>query len=212
MKSRLAVLLSLLAVTLVAYATTKTENFSGGAETPISGTWTTIVGSGCNQTAGGQAQGSSGYCVSAWSTSDYTFLADQSAQVKIFTPGNDDNAGPCVRLSTTGGGQGYCAEYRNGDGRIYILEVTAGTPATLSAPEVTWASGDTLKISITGTSIEVFQNGVSVTTTSDASIASGQPGFSYQLDNINATAMDDFQAEDAASASSSVVPIIMQQH
>lgn len=204
-KRRWRIGVALLAVTLVAYAATRAEDFSGGAEAPITGTWTTVAGSGCNQSASGVGEGSGGICGSAWSTGNFTFAADQSASIKILTPGTADDAGPCVRMNSAGGGNGYCAIYRQGDGRLYMVEMSAGAFTTITAPVVTLVSGDTVKIAMAGTTITTYINGALQDTQSDATIASGQPGFAYQLDDSNVTKLDDWLGEDGTSASSGLL-------
>ncbi|MFC4307493.1 hypothetical protein ACFPN2_00225 [Steroidobacter flavus] len=199
-KNGTAAFIALTLASATAHAAVQVDNFNRANATPLGGNWETITANGLNL-ASNQVTGSTGLAVSGWKAASFAFAADQSSEVKVLVPGDYDDAGIGVRLSSTGGGQGYVAQYRAGDGRVYVSRLTAGALTTLIAPVVSWTSGDVLKLTVTGTMLEVFRNGVSIGSTTDSTHASGQPGLVYQLDNLNVTRLDDWQGQDGSSGS-----------
>ena len=184
--------------------TTKTETFTS-TENPLSTNWDTAQNAGLKSTAtGANAVNSTGFPVSIWKTSDYTFADDQDSTVTITSAGAFDYAGCVVRYAATGGGVGYMAHYESDSSRLYVRRFSAGAAAaTLRlTTSFTMASGDTLTLAVAGTTLKVYKNGAQVgadiVVTGADIVSSGQPGVAYQNGNSNVTRITVWTGVDAA--------------
>ena len=179
--------------------TTKTDSFTV-TENPLSTNWTTGAANGCRAAGSGAFATAVAVCVSHWKTSDYAFANDQSAEVTITNPANFDNQGCVVRWASTGGGVGYKAMYYHSTSQVKIERWAAGANAAdlETIGSTTFSSGDKLKLEVTGTSLRAYKNGVAIGTgATNAVVASGQPGISYDYGNANAVGITLFTGVDA---------------
>lgn len=185
--------------------TTKTETFNF-TENPLSTNWDTAQNAGLKSTASGaNASTSTGFPVSIWKTSDYTFNADQSSEVTITGAGAFDYAGCVVRYAATGGGVGYMAYYSSDESRLYVKYYTGGAASSTIrlTTGFTMANGDTLKLEVTGTTLKVYKNGTQVgADITDSNVSSGQPGVAYQNGNSNVTLITAWTGTDASGGAS----------
>lgn len=126
------------------------------------------------------------------------FNADQWAQITVAAVATSNSFGPCVRLATTGGGQGYCLIANSVSSNIY--KVSGAT--TFTSLEVIGSAGvgDILKLQIEGTSpatLTAYKNGAAWgTPVTDSTYATGQPGM--YLGSAATTHLDDFAADNVA--------------
>jgi hypothetical protein len=196
--------------------TTKTDTYNY-TQNPLSGNYTTITAAGLKSASTGANGSSSGTQdnVTSWATSNYTFANDQSSEFTFgSTPTNNDWAGAAVRLSTTGSGQGYIAYYIPEVTEVAIFPLTSGTvgSGTTNAiggvTGITFASGDKLKLSITGTTLTVYKNGTLQTTTpstvTSSTYSSGQPGLAYQFGNSDGTKISGASFVDASGGAATL--------
>jgi hypothetical protein len=128
--------------------------------TDVYGDWSIVSGVLRETTGGEQA-----YVAIYWSANSWN--ADQSSQVDAAS--SIVYAAPAVRMS--GSVLSYYAYFNNGD----VQRVTNGSGASIGSG-ATWTTGDTIKISATGSTIEWFKNGVSQGSTTDSTHASGHAG------------------------------------
>jgi hypothetical protein len=142
----------------------------------LSGSWTSysaaFAGTGVINQASGHAQvGTDGATsISLVTGGGCTFPADQYAQVGVDEA--DGNVMPLVRASSSGNGYGA---YVTTSG-VTVLRLTGGGGASIGSNSCTYVSGNTYKISSTGSTITVFQNGTSCGTATDSTYPTGLPG------------------------------------
>lgn len=138
-----------------------------------------------------------------WAPDNLT--ADQYSElVALGTTGI--NGGPTARSGSTGGGQAY-AIIAQGSGvaaRILLCTITGGGTVTiLQNVAVTPAANDVLRLRVVGTTLQMLQNGVQIgTDQTDASIASGQPGF--YLDSPSGNNWDNWVGDNVAAATNQI--------
>lgn len=190
--------------------TTKTDSFPT-VQNPLSGHWATTYG-GLQCTASGIVKGTSPTPqdnLSSWSTSDYTFLNDQTSQITFSNIGDDDWPGATVRIAgTTTSSTGYVAYARLESTGIFLYKIaTSGTIGAGSANEIGSATGltltgsHTMQLAVAGTNLIVYLDGSSIITVSDSAFTAGQPGIAYEFGNNNSTQINSFTATDAGGGS-----------
>ena len=109
------------------------------------------------------------YSLAYWSAN--TFNNDQSASITL--PASWAEAGPIVRF--TGADSGYTAmAHASNLRRIY--RVDSGSYNLLANYDGTLASSDTIKLDVSGTTLDYRRNGSSLGTTTDATYSSGSAG------------------------------------
>jgi hypothetical protein len=155
------------------------DDFNRSGESPIVGNWETGLGSHNNANLIANAvEGAGGNWVARVKTSVATFAAStQWAQTTIVS-GSENFAGPVVLCD--GSGNGYAAAYVGGSA-CKIYEFTSGGSFTQIGADISgsFSAGDTIKLQSNGSgALELFKNGVSIGTRTDASspLSSGQPG------------------------------------
>lgn len=192
--------------------TTKNETFNF-TENPLSTNWDAAQAGGLKGTAtGANAVNSSGFAVSSWKESNYNFDDDQSSQIAVASLAAYDMPGVAIRFASTGGGVGYVGYYDNGENRFYIKRYSAGVAAATlrQTNSFTMANGDTLKLSIVGTTLQAFKNGVQIgadlVVTGADIVTGGQPGIMYRFANSNVTMITAWEGVDASGGSSLIVP------
>ena len=103
-----------------------------------------------------------------------TFTDDQSSQITI-TTNHDNNCGPAVRMSASAE-TAYVAVMSIAASTVTLRKLSAGTFSDITSVSETCANGDTLKISVSGTTLTVDHNGSQIISTTDSDISTGQPG------------------------------------
>lgn len=160
-----------------------------GESVPLSASWATPTVGGwliTSNRAGGTNGG--GFNLVAWAAD--TLSANQYAQA-VSTVTGGDASGPVVRIQSGSVG-GYVLDWYAPDSSITLQRIDSSGPTTATLASCgTAATAPTLKISISGTSLTGYVNGVSACTATDTTYASGQPGiFAYQGGSV-----DDFVAD-----------------
>jgi hypothetical protein len=146
------------------------------------------------------------FCSAYWDTATDTFTANQHADVKLYSQ-LTGQPGPAVRMAGTGGttrGMWFDIDPNPGHANNGLWVYTGGTNvgSLLVACSINAASGDTARISVTGStytlSVDVGSTGSFTTcgSVSDGTYASGQPGMieydtsgylvSFAADNVSA--------------------------
>lgn len=190
--------------------TTKTSTFPT-IQNPLASPWATING-GLQCTAAGIVKGtgpSPQDNLSSWSTSDYTFLNDQTSGGTVSNLGANDWPGFTVR--TTGAGAtatGYVLYIIQeiAAASLYALvagSIGAGTTNLIqSFTGLTVTGSHTVELDITGTTWTVKYDGATLGSGTDATYATGQPGMAYEFGNSNVSQINSFIATDAGGAGS----------
>ena len=193
--------------------TTKNETFNF-TENPLSTNWDAVQANGLKGTATGAiAVDSSGFAVSSWKESNFNFDDDQSSQITVDSLTAYDMPGVAIRYASTGGGVGYVGYYDNGDSRFYIKRYSAGAAAATlrQTNSFTMANGDTLKLSIVGTTLQAFKNGVQIgadlVVTGADIVTGGQPGIMYRFANSNVTLITAWEGVDASGGGAAFNPV-----
>ena len=183
------------------HATTITDNFNrsnGALGSSAEGwSWTNTIGNGHTISSNAALSGSNLAMKASRAEQDLS-SGDHYGQVKVTNSTTSRDPGPIVRHDSTDDTFYGLAAYSNNEN---ISKVVTATPTTLTSKTSTFANGDTLKISISGSTLESFINGVSIDSRTDTAIDNTRlrSGIWSRLANAN-TAMDDFVAADLSSA------------
>lgn len=134
---------------------------------------------------------------------------DQYAQVKVTIPGSFGGAGPAVRLQNTTNGGGYLVDgvidgSHWSSRRAIVERDSAGNNTELATTTDTFASGDTLRLEVSGTTLTAKKNGAAFSpalTATSSTFSSGKIGISMKcnsstLTNVN---LDDFEGGDLSA-------------
>ena len=150
------------------------DNFNRADANPIGGNWTTVTASSPVQILTNQAAGTVGagaYNTVYWNAN--AFAANQCSQ------GTDVSqfhyAWVSVRISISA--ETYYMFRGAASGTWQLFKRIAGTNTQIGANYATVVSGDVVKLCVSGTTLTPYINGVAQTTQTDASIATGRPGF-----------------------------------
>jgi len=183
-----------------------TDNFNKADANPIGGNWTTVPGEAALKIVSSQCvQSLSGANRNAAYWNADSFNNDQYSKIKIVSLGTLNTVGPLVRVSPSA--------------ETFYRVVTSTTTITISKCIVgsftnigttisyTFATGDTLKLAVVGTTLEVFVNDVSVGTRTDSDIASGSAGIYSRGDGV----VDDWEGGNVA-AGGSAIPVFMHHY
>jgi hypothetical protein len=140
------------------------------------------------------------------------FNNDQYAK-KVITSGLSSGlryAAVTVRASATGDASynlyGFRTDGASGATHTEVFKVVAGTLTVLGNFATTFANGDEMKITVVGTTIECFQNGVSLGTVTDSSLASGSAGEGGQTDVLGSILWDTWEGGNMSSAAAAPRP------
>ena len=169
--------------------TTVTDDFNR-ANGDLGANWITDTTYPASLTISSNAVVSSEYIKYASSIYSGVFDNDQYAQVRISNPGV--YAGVMVR--SNGAGNGYVFSTVNST-TCRITKVTGGVFTVLGSLISVNAENKTIKLTVSGTTLEAFVDGVSVGTRTDATYLTGSPGLMINT-NITTYALDDFEAGD----------------
>jgi hypothetical protein len=192
--------------------TTKTDTYNY-AQSPLSGNYITASDKGLQSTVSG-AHGVSGAIrdnVTVYNPAVYQFLPAHISTITFGnTPTADDWAGTVAAGANSGGiaggGQGYLAYYEPEASAVsvFVLSATIANSITstgsyiLHITSVTFGSGDTLGLGISGTTLTAYKNGSSIGTVNDTTYTGGQPGLAYEFGGSNGTLVSSWTGTDAA--------------
>jgi len=159
------------------------DNFNRADANPLDGNWTTAPGCGDLQIVSDTVQAAfdNVYNCAYWSADPFT--NDQYSQVTF--PALDDLKGPVVRIQTLSGGRNFYYAKIENPTTMSIKIMLNGADAILdSFTGLVLTPGDTIGLSATGDSLELFVNDVSVGTVTDSTFSSGAPGiWIFRVDN-----------------------------
>jgi Viral BACON domain/Putative binding domain, N-terminal len=119
------------------------------------------------------------FVCSSRSVTSGAFSADQSSQIRIARLDRSDSISVTVRSSgslATGNFSGYLL---TADGTTFstLDKIVSGNGSPiLNLSSVTWATGDVMKLTVSGRTLAAYKNGVVIGTITDPDLASGQPG------------------------------------
>jgi hypothetical protein len=155
--------------------------------------WTIAIGS--FDASGGQARSLSVAQFNAAYWSADAFNADQYSQARLIDDGGN-YPGVAVRVSGSGATwNGYAAFRYTPSGDIVRLNKYVGGVETALSPDFGTVSDSTVvKLQVTGTTLEVFFDGVSQGTRTDGDLSSGSAGLAAYSTSI----WDDFQADNVS--------------
>ncbi len=135
-----------------------------------------------------------------------SWSADQYAEITIGTLNFGSYYDVFVRGSLSANTR-YVLEL-NGASTQYVYAVVAGSAAATYTFSSSFATADVWRISVTGTTITVTQNGTTKLTQTDTNIASGNPGFGLEEATvITAGTISKFAAGANATAAPTFSPI-----
>jgi len=166
------------------------DPFSGSGA--LSANWSTVANNGSIVQASGKAVPSVSGSAGMATYTGVSFSNDQYSQFVFQTSGTSgNNTGPCVRMTTSGNGYCYLADI----GEIYWLTNGVGSGNLTPACPIP-ANGDTIQLSVTGTTLTCKD----VTTSTSASVTNstyttGDPAMLIDQTHSTVTALASFQAD-----------------
>jgi len=127
-----------------------------------------------------------------------TFDDNQYAQCKVSLLATSDGTGVGVRMTGTSAANfnAYWFQYKASAGTLE--KISNGTNSTLGAAFSAPSLNSTVKLTVSGTTLEVFYDGVSQGTRTDASFASGSAGV-ITYSNDTSASLDDWAAGNLSS-------------
>lgn len=159
-----------------------TDNFNR-ANGGLGANWTQSPSLGALAITSNQVTGPSSTAGAAWWNAD-AFNDDQYSQITL----SDlvDDAPEVIVRHQASESDFYSAQVQVGNQQVAYRRWNDGTPTQIgtsgggSAP---WVDGDTVRLEVTGTSLQAFRNGAAIgSPVTDSTYTSGAPGF-YVLDN-----------------------------
>lgn len=161
------------------------DNFTRANAGTLGANWTAINSLSSLQIVSNnaEAQTTSAYNGNFYSAS--TFPADQWSQCTVGSATSNSNAFALCAVRVQSVAESFYSLFMRTDGgSCSIRKFTAGTPSDLATCSpvsihgsgVALQAGDTLTITVIGSTITGYQNGVQIVQTTDASFTSGSPG------------------------------------
>jgi hypothetical protein len=153
-----------------------TDDFNRATATPLGGSWTNwgayywygYGGIDISLSATG-----TGYEYATWNAN--TFADNQYSQVKINNTAASDKVGVLVRATSNSGY--YMIAGPDTSKGVEVGKIVNGTRTTLfTAANPFFAKNDIAKLSVVGTTLYWFKNGVCIGSIVDTSLSSGSPG------------------------------------
>lgn len=185
--------------------TTASDDFNRANETPIASPWTSAVGSGANLT--------SNALTSTASTDKQSFYSgtwgnDQECTATVGNlASNSRYAQLNLRLNATSGGNGFSVytDGASGSGHTEFAAYTNGSQSVLGTIATTFANGDTMRFTVSGSSPNIvltcYKNGTQVgQVTGQSGNNSGNPGAGA----FGAATIDGWSATDNAAGGTSI--------
>lgn len=156
-----------------------TESFTGTDGTsPPNSNWTNQdIGIQIKSNAAASATNGS-YGFAYWNAD--TFNNDQYSQCVLV---NAHESGPCVRMSGTNNAYSFHTRASGGGTTKLFARLSGSFNLLTDFGSIAWVAGDVAKISVTGTTITCYRNGVSIGTGTDSNLTSGSAGV-LALENV----------------------------
>lgn len=179
------------------------DNFNRANETPLSGggNWTTQAGNNPFNLSSNVAVPSSVasddvsvYTAGTWPNDHYS----QADLTVTSTGGGDQGIGLVVRASAAA-----VTHYRGiadhaSSGNIWISKLVAGVYTNLSSSTSSWTNGATWELDVQGTTLTFKRAGTTILSTTNSSIASGNPGIILSS-LVTSASLDNWQGGDFSS-------------
>lgn len=130
---------------------------------------------------------------SRWNPATDTVTPDQSSDAVIAAIVSGDSLTVTVRSSgsfATGDYNGYLFTADNGFTTIDKVVAGAGSQVLDLSGVTGWAVGNTLKLTVVGSTLTAYRNGGVVGTVTDTALTSGQPGICLFTAAVTATSLD----------------------
>lgn len=150
-------------------------------------------------------RGSGGYTTSYFRLTGVTLADDQAVEYKLATADSSRFHAPLVRIGTIGTGGNFDAYQvfcQSTSTHLRRVDYDAGgTPSYTSIDldsGLVIAAGDTIRLEAVGTGLEVFKNGASVLSGTDATHSSGDAGGELYFGFGFSCTIDDLVIEDDA--------------
>jgi hypothetical protein len=126
--------------------------------------------------------------------------ADQFSQATMSAGSVDFGEYVAVRKAD---GNNFYAAGRLNDVTVRLVKYVAGVQTTLDTQTVSTVNGDVFKLTVSGTTLNFYVNGVlKIGPITDSSLASGQPG----LRSINTTDWEDWSGGDLSATTGTATP------
>jgi hypothetical protein len=159
--------------------------------------WTLTVGEGANPTYGG-----ADFSMHSWNAD--SFSDDQYSEAKLDI-GANGYVGVAVRMSGSDGTrEGYAVTLESG---CTIYKWDGGTKSGIGSCSVTWTDGHTLRLSVSGTSITVTDNGSPIGSATDSAVTTGAPGIVGYSSSVSY--IYDWQADNVGGSPASFIPALI---
>ena len=171
-----------------------TDNFNR-ADGAVGSNWTTLTGVNALQVISNQVNAAAvapNIAGGHVATATATFAADQEAECQISAWNPFDRCGPGVRMS---GDNGYIA-YAFSTTNLSIQRMDGGALTGLGSAYNWGGTSSLVRLSVEGTTVKLFVDGVERVSVTDSTHATGQPGLYYNRGDSGLTRLDDFYATD----------------
>lgn len=156
------------------------DNFNRANETPLASPWARITGSTGNMNLASNAITASATGDKFYSYTGGASTADHFSELKQISAVTENDWGPACRIAA-GALSGYVLQDYNGGAPLtQVFKLVTGIYTLVEAlTSITLGNGDTLRISIAGSTIKSWLNGTEMTgsPSTDTSLTSGGVGF-----------------------------------
>lgn len=180
-----------------------TDNFNRANETPLAGNWTDISQPFHQFNLVTNSVTCSAFdndCESIYNAG--SFGADQYSEAALSvtgTPGGDQGAGVTVRSV---GPAATRTEYRlivdhAASNNVTLSKFISGAKTALTTFTSAFTNGDVWRLEVSGSNITIKRNGSTVSTVTDSSVTTGQPGITYSS-TVSGATIDDWAGGDLA--------------
>ena len=186
-----------------------TDNFNRADSADLGASWDVMTGETAMKILGNACYPSSVTSDATESYNAVAFANDQYSQVLVASIGADGiGAGVGIGLRMATGARTYYRVVACLSGSEIAKQV-AGTYTQLGTNATAWVIGDTLYVSVSGTTIQVKRNGSNLFSATDSAIASGRAGVSHSSNTTADSKVDDWDGGDLAAAVTRVPPTVV---
>lgn len=175
------------------------DDFNRANANPLDGSWTTGEGGYEDVQLVSNRVRSTGTGEQNVARHTDTFDDDHYSQVEFVTGDNSNRGGPMVRLQSGADESGYQFHARPASAWfLYYIDDGLGFNL-LDNGSHTYSLPDTLRLEVSGTTLDPKINGVSVGTTTHATVTSGYPGIYMQSTVVGNVEFDDWEGANLAA-------------
>ncbi len=178
-----------------------TDNFNRANENPLSG-WTTITDEWPLQIIADQVRGTVTFENNGAYYTAVTPPDDHYSQIRIAT-GTSNSVAPAVRVAT-GAATYYAANAQVSPPFADLYKIVGTSYTSLSTASTSLATNDIIRLTVIGSDLTMYQNGVPILTATDNAITSGRFGIYINTGGtLSNTEFDDFEGGDFSLPSGS---------